>query len=143
MQTSHKRTNMITLCLKQVLVPQLCPTLCNPVNYSLPGSSVHRILQQDYWSEYLFPSPRDLPNPGIEPRSPVFQAISLLSESLGKPLLVMSNSVTPQIVAHQAPLPMEFSRQEYWSGEPFPSPGNLPFSRGYINSGFEPRFPVL
>ena len=29
-------------------------------------------------------------------------------------------------VAHQAPLPMEFSRQEYWSGLPFPTPGDLP-----------------
>ena len=34
--------------------------------------------------------------------------------------------VTLWIVAHQAPLPMEFSRQEYWSGLPFPSPGDLP-----------------
>ena len=34
---------------------------------------------------------------------------------------------------HQAPLPMGFSRQEYWSGLPFPSPGNLP------NPGIEPR----
>ena len=33
---------------------------------------------------------------------------------------------TPWTVAHQAPLSMEFSRQEYWSGLPFPSPGNLP-----------------
>ena len=33
---------------------------------------------------------------------------------------------TPWIVAHQAPLSMEFSRQEYWSGLPFPSPGDLP-----------------
>ena len=32
----------------------------------------------------------------------------------------------PWTVAHQAPLSMEFSRQEYWSGEPFPSPGHLP-----------------
>ena len=46
---------------------------------------------------------------------------------------VMSNSVTPWTVAHQTPLSMEFSRQEYWSGLPFPSPGNLP------NSGIEPR----
>ena len=30
-------------------------------------------------------------------------------------------------VAHQAPLSMEFSRQEYWSGLPFPSPGDLPY----------------
>ena len=34
--------------------------------------------------------------------------------------------VTPWTVAHQAPLSMEFPRQEHWSGLPFPSPGNLP-----------------
>ena len=39
---------------------------------------------------------------------------------------VMSNSVAPWIVACQAPLSMEFSRQEYWSGLSFPSPGDLP-----------------
>ena len=33
---------------------------------------------------------------------------------------------TPQTVAHRAPLPMEFSRQEYWHGLPFSSPGDLP-----------------
>ena len=33
---------------------------------------------------------------------------------------------TPWTVAHQAPLSMEFSRQDYWSGWPFPSPGHLP-----------------
>ena len=37
----------------------------------------------------------------------------------------------------QAPLPMEFSRQEYWSGLPFPPPGDLP------NPGIEPRSPAL
>ena len=40
--------------------------------------------------------------------------------------LVMSDSVTPWTVAHQAPLSTEFSRQEHWSGLPFPTPGNLP-----------------
>ena len=38
----------------------------------------------------------------------------------------MSNSETPWTVAHQAPLSMRFSRQEYWSGLPFPSSGDLP-----------------
>ena len=33
---------------------------------------------------------------------------------------------TPGTVAHQAPLSMEYSRQEYWSGLPFPTPGDLP-----------------
>ena len=44
---------------------------------------------------------------------------------------------TPWTVAHQAPLSMEFSRQEYWSGLPCPSPGDLP------NSETEPESPTL
>ena len=39
---------------------------------------------------------------------------------------VISDSVTPWTVAHQVPLSMEFSRQEYWSGLSFPFPGDLP-----------------
>ena len=35
-------------------------------------------------------------------------------------------SATPWTVTHQAPLSMEFSRKEYWSGLPFPTPGDLP-----------------
>ena len=42
---------------------------------------------------------------------------------------------TPWTVAYQAPLSMGFSMQEYWSGLPFPSPGDLP------NPGIEPGFP--
>ena len=38
---------------------------------------------------------------------------------------VVSDSATPRTVAHQAPLSMGFSRQEYWSGLPLPSPGDL------------------
>ena len=44
---------------------------------------------------------------------------------------------TPWTVAHRASLSMGFSRQEYWSGLPFPSPGDLP------NPGIEPRSPTL
>ena len=44
---------------------------------------------------------------------------------------------TPWTVAHQAPQSMGFSRQEYWSGLPFPSPGDLP------NPGIESRSPAL
>ena len=40
--------------------------------------------RQEYWIELPFPSPRDLPNPGIEPRFSALQAESLLSETLGK-----------------------------------------------------------
>ena len=51
-------------------VAQSCPTLCNPMDCSLPGSSVHGISRQEYWSGLPFPSPRDHPDPGIEPGSP-------------------------------------------------------------------------
>ena len=44
---------------------------------------------------------------------------------------------TPWTVAYQAPSSMGFSRQEYWSGLPFPSPENLP------NPGIEPESPAL
>ena len=53
----------------KVLV-QSCPTLCDPVDCSLPGSSVHGIFQEEYWSGLPFPSPGDLSNPGSEPRIP-------------------------------------------------------------------------
>ena len=39
---------------------------------------------------------------------------------------VMSDSAVPWTVAHQAPLPMEFSRQQYWSGMPLLTPWDLP-----------------
>ena len=48
---------------------------------SLPGSSVHGIFQAGYWSGLPFPSPGDLPDPGIEPRSPILWADTLLSET--------------------------------------------------------------
>ena len=50
---------------------------------------------------------------------------------------VMSDSAIPWTVAHQTPLSVEFSRQGYWNGLPFPSPGNL------SNPGIKPRSPVL
>jgi len=67
-----------------VLVAQSYPTLCDPMDYSLPGSSVHGILQEEYWSGLPFPSP------GIKPRSPSLQADSLLPESPGKPQLSLT-----------------------------------------------------
>ena len=63
-----------------VLVAQSCPTLCNPMYCSPTDVSVHGFSRQEYWSGLLFPSPGDLPNPGIEPRSPALQANSLLSD---------------------------------------------------------------
>ena len=57
------------LCVSAKLL-QSYLTLCNPMDCSPPGSSVHGILQQEYWSGLPCPSPGKLPNPGIEPTSP-------------------------------------------------------------------------
>ena len=100
----------------KLLVAQLCPTLCDPMDCSPADSSVYGVLQariQDYtvfsnnnnkYSVLLnnysviiiiimegilpFPFPGDLPDPGIEPRSPAFQADSLPSEPPGKTLSI-------------------------------------------------------
>ena len=50
---------------------------------------------------------------------------------------VMPDSLTPWSIAHQAPLSMEFSRQEYWNRFPFPSPGDLP------NPEIKPASPAI
>ena len=61
-------------------VAQSCLALCHFIDYT-----VHGILRREYWSGYPFPSPGDLPNPGIKPRSPALQAGSLPAEPQGKP----------------------------------------------------------
>ena len=48
--------------------------------------TVHGMLQAEYWNGYPGPSPGDLPNPGIEPRSPALKMDSLPAEPPGKPL---------------------------------------------------------
>ena len=68
-----------------VLVAQSCLTLCDPTDCSLPGFSIHGILQE-YWSGLPFPSPEDLPDPGIKPWSPALQADSLPFELQGNPM---------------------------------------------------------
>ena len=73
-----------------VLVTQSCPTLCDPMNCSPPGSSVHGILKQEYWGGLPCHLPGNLPNPGTE-------SVSLTSSTL-----------------HMDSLPSEPSRKLYW-----------------------------
>ena len=80
--------------------------------------------RQEYWSGQSFPSPGNLPNPGIKLMSPALQEDSLPFE----PLLLLSHfsrvllCATPQTAAHQVPPSLGFPRQEHWSGLPSPSP---------------------
>ena len=64
----------------KVTVTQTCLTLCNPMGYT-----VHGILQARVLEWVALPFSRDLPNPGIEPKSPTLQADSLPAEPAGKP----------------------------------------------------------
>ena len=66
---------------------QSCLTLCDPVDYSPPGSSVHGLLQARILEWVAVSLSRDLPDPGIEPVSPVapaLQADSLLLSHWGR-----------------------------------------------------------
>ena len=128
-------------------VAQSCPTLCDPMGYSLSGSSVHEIFQARVleWVAISFSrgssQPRDLNRvsciagrgfyhldfPGPSGKSK--------RENYHVKVKVTSDSVTPWTV--QSMESMEFSRPEYWSGQLFPSPGDLP------NPGIKPRSPTL
>ena len=62
------------------LVAKSCPTLCNPIDCSPPAASIHGIFQARIQDGIPFPSPGDLSDPGIEPRSSALQADSLPTE---------------------------------------------------------------
>ena len=93
------------------------------------------------------PSSGNLPNAGIEPSSPTLQVDSLPAEPPGKPIhgLESESEVTQSCLtlrphdpaAYRDPPSMGFSSQEYWSGLPFPSLGDLP------NPEIEPRSPAM
>ena len=68
----------------KVLIIQFCLTLCNLMDYSLPGSSVHEILQVRILGRLPFPTPGNVPDPGTEPGSHSLQVDSLPSERPGK-----------------------------------------------------------
>ena len=68
-----------------VLVIQSCPTLSNPTEYSRQTSLSMEFSRQEDWSGLPFPSPKELPNPGIQPWAPALQADSSLFELQGSP----------------------------------------------------------
>ena len=91
------------LCYAKSL--QLCPTLCDPINGSLPGSPIPGILQARTL-EWVTISFSNAWKWNVKVKSP--SRVRLLA--------------TPWTAAYQAPPSMGFSRQEYWSGVPLPSP---------------------
>ena len=77
------------------LVAKLCPTLCNPMDCSLPGSSVHGFSRQKFWSGLPCPSSGDLPDPRFELMSPVAPTLAgrfFTTEPPGKPKGALRNT---------------------------------------------------
>ena len=66
----------------------MCPTLCDPWTVAHKAPLSMGFFRQEYWHGLPFPSPGDLPNPGIEPRSPALQADALTSEPPGGRILL-------------------------------------------------------
>ena len=90
--------SVVLVPLQRAKLLQSCPVLCDPVNQSLPGSSLHGILQARKLEWLPGPSPGDLPDPGVEPVfSPTlagglsFFCLFLPLESSGKPALGVSH----------------------------------------------------
>ena len=113
----------------EVKVAQSCPTLCNPMDYT-----VHGILQARILEWVVFPFSR-VSNPGLPHCRQILYYLLLLSHFSHVWLFT-----TLWTVARQAPVSVGFSRQEYWSGLPCPFPGDLP------DLGIEPtslRSPAL
>ena len=62
--------HLMKMKVKVSEVAQSCPTLCYPMTIAYQASPSMGLSRQEYWSGLPFPSPEDLPNSGIEPRSP-------------------------------------------------------------------------
>ena len=80
---------------------------------------------------------RSLPQPGVWAHLNIFRVFMFYLKELFSRSVMSSSSKTPWTVARQCPVSMRFSRQESWSGLPFPSPGDLP------HLGMEPESPAL
>ena len=76
------------LLVSSCLVTQSCPTLCDPMDVAYEAPPSMGFSRQEYWSGLPFPSPGDLPNPGIKLESPALQADAVPSKPPGKRLII-------------------------------------------------------
>ena len=93
LQTNHKHSESES----ESEVAQSCLTLCDPWTVAHQASPSMGFSRQEYWSGLPFPSPGDLLDPGIEPRSPTLQADVLTSAPPGKPLNIRIQVLTSKI----------------------------------------------
>ena len=125
---------------------QLCPTLCSPIDCSQQVSSICEIFQATILQGIVVSFSRGSSDVGIKPLSPALTGGFFTNEPSGKPkgyiwgiYMKFNNNLKwytaaakslqscrtlcdPIDSSHQAPPSLGFSRQEHWSGLPFPSP---------------------
>ena len=120
-------------------VTQSCLTLCDPVDCNLPGSSIHGIFQATIleWVAIFFSRGSSQPRDQTQVSCIKGEFFTIWATKEVKSLSCVWLFLTPWTVTYQALPSMGFSRQEYWSGLSFPSPGDLP------NSEIEPRSSTL
>ena len=136
---TKKETDLFSICESTCVHAkslQLCLTVSNPMDCRPPGSSVQGILQARILEPVPCPPPGDLPDSDqthvsygswivggfFTTEQPGKPCVSTLHACMLSRLSHVQLCVTPWTAAHQAPLSTGFSRQEYWSGLPFPSP---------------------
>ena len=136
---------LVTVCVRSLSSIRLLAALWTVARQALLSMEFSR---QEYWSGLLFPLPGESSGPRdrtqgscvswIGKRS--FTTIAFIAACLKVKAKLLSRVrlfATPWTAAYQAPLSMGFPRQEYWSGLPFPSPGDHP------DPGVEPGSPAL
>ena len=122
----------------EVLVAQSCLSLCDPVYCSLPGFSVHGILQERILEWLAIPFSGDLANPGIKPGSPTLQADSSPSEyhrNLYIPQSIFPVPWTPSQKRHMSVLSAWVLRPQRGTGT------NLP--HGFVDASMKVDFHIL
>ena len=82
---------LVSACVWARSVTRSCLTLCDPVDGSPPGSSVHVLLQERHWGTLPLPPLGDLLDPGIQPRSPALQADSSPLSRRGSTGLILAS----------------------------------------------------
>jgi len=134
-RVAENSASVILSSVQYSSVAQSCPTLCDPMNHSMPGLPVHHQLPaaaaKSLQSCPTLCDPTDSNPPGspvpgiLQARTLEWVAISFSNawkwKVKGKLLSHIRLLATPWTAAYQAPPPMGFSRQEYWSGVPLPS----------------------
>ena len=112
---------------------QARPTLCDLGTAARQAPLSVRVSRQEHWTGLPWPPPGELPNAGIKPASLMSPALAggffTTSAIWEAPCLLLLRHcsrirpcATPQTAAHRAPPSLGFSRQDRWSGVPFPSP---------------------